>query len=83
MGALLCFLFIHHFNLTHLHRLKCVFVALGCDAGAAFCVDGDGDLKEVRLCEHRVGNNADVGAKTDELQGFYVFFFFQKLHQRG
>ena len=56
------FLFIHNLNLTHLHCVKCVFVACGRDTGAAFRIDCNRYLGECRFDEHRVGNDANIGA---------------------
>ena len=53
-------------DLTGFHSLEGSGVALGGDAGTAARVDGQGNLGVEGLDNHRVRDNADVGAQTDE-----------------
>ena len=47
-------------------------MGLGRDAGAAGSVDADGSLRELRFEDQRVGDNADIGAETNEFDGEFV-----------
>ena len=62
-----------HFDLAHRHGLEGCGVAVGGDAGAAGGVDRDGFLGEEGLQDEGVGDDADVGAKTDQFEFVTVF----------
>ena len=54
-------------------------MALGRDTGAAFCIDCYGHLGECGFDEHRVGNNANVGAKSNQFNAFKIVGLLQKV----
>ena len=57
-------------DLAQLHRLQCGLVALGSHAGAAVSDNIDLGLRQSCLCQNRIGQNADTGAKTHQSDFF-------------
>ena len=56
-------------DLTHGHSGQCVFMASGGDAGTAVPAHGDGGLPQAGLQAQGVGDDADVRAQANQLDG--------------
>ena len=54
-------------DLTGLHGSQRRPVRFGADARTAACINGDVNLREKRLQNQRVGDNADIGTYADDL----------------
>ena len=54
-------------DLTGLHGSQRRPVRFGADARTAVCINGDVNLREKRLQNQRVGNNADIGTYAYDL----------------
>ena len=59
-----------HLDLAHLHRLQRILMALFRNSGAAGSIHNDRHFRQECLCNHGIGDYADIRTQAYECNGF-------------